>query len=90
MRVSPVENMPTSPHKLKTMNFKPKVEGLQSTLGVTYPPNRRRTSIRMSDMVKLQFKGGVEPVNSIIGKFGAPEQPDFKELISSVLAKAPT
>jgi len=43
----------------------------------------------MDDMLTVKFQGEVQQSHAILGKFGAPEQPNFKHMISSVLGKTP-
>jgi hypothetical protein len=49
---------------------------------------RRRTSVNMQDLMKVNYKG-VDRANSILGKFAAPEQQDFKKMISAVIMRTP-
>lgn len=43
----------------------------------------------MPDMLEVRFQGKIQESTSILGKFAAPEQPDFKDLVTSVLGKSP-
>ena len=43
----------------------------------------------MADMMEVKFGDGMKSSTTILGKFAAPEQPDFKSMISSVLGKSP-
>lgn len=49
---------------------------------------RRRTSVNIKDFMKVEYKGGTQ-ATSILGKFAAPEQQDFKKMISAVIMKTP-
>jgi FKBP-type peptidyl-prolyl cis-trans isomerase len=75
--------------KAQTLNTSHKVQPLQSTLQVPSNNNQRRNSINLSEMVKIEFKGGMSDSSNIIGLFGNPEKVDFKRMVTNVLQKSP-
>ena len=67
---------------LKAHSFMQTAQPLQSQLSAPSMA-RRRTSISMQDMLKFQESKTIP--TSILGKFAAPENQDFKALVTGIL-----